>query len=52
MVEATNEATESRREEVALSTLREREQINLPRADGGLAAWLFLSGSFVIEALV
>jgi hypothetical protein len=28
------------------------EQVNLPRADGGLEAWLFLAGCFTIEALV
>ena len=30
----------------------EREQVNLPRADGGKEAWLFLCGCFTIEALV
>lgn len=30
----------------------EREQINLPRADGGKDAWLFLLGCFMLEALV
>lgn len=30
----------------------EREQVNLPKADGGKEAWLFLCGCFVIEALV
>jgi hypothetical protein len=30
----------------------EREQANLPRADGGKEAWLFLCGCFTIEALV
>jgi hypothetical protein len=30
----------------------EREQINLPKADGGKEAWLFLCGCFTIEALV
>jgi hypothetical protein len=30
----------------------EREQVNLPRADGGTEAWLFLCGCFIIEALV
>lgn len=31
---------------------QELEQISLPRADGGKAAWLFLTGSFFIEALI
>jgi hypothetical protein len=30
----------------------ERELVNLPRADGGKDAWLFLCGCFTIEALV
>jgi hypothetical protein len=30
----------------------EIEQANLPRADGGKEAWLFLAGCFTIEALV
>jgi hypothetical protein len=30
----------------------EIEQANLPRADGGMDAWLFLAGCFTIEALV
>jgi hypothetical protein len=30
----------------------EREQANLPKADSGKEAWLFLCGCFVIEALV
>ncbi len=32
--------------------IAEREQVNLPRADGGKEAWLFLCGCFTIEALV
>lgn len=32
--------------------IRERKQVNLPTADGGKEAWLFLSGCFTIEALV
>lgn len=31
---------------------RGREQVSLPRADGGKDAWLFLCGCFSIEALV
>lgn len=31
---------------------QEHEQITLPRADGGRQAWLFLAGSFMIEALL
>jgi hypothetical protein len=34
------------------SDVGEREQINLPKADGGKEAWLFLCGCFTIEALV
>jgi hypothetical protein len=34
------------------SDIGEREQVNLPRADGGKDAWLFLCGCFTIEALV
>ena len=30
----------------------EHEHASLPRADGGKDAWLFLAGSFCIEALV
>jgi hypothetical protein len=30
----------------------EREQVNLPKADSGSEAWLFLCGCFIIEALV
>jgi hypothetical protein len=30
----------------------EREQVSLPKADGGKEAWLFLCGCFTIEALV
>lgn len=34
------------------ANIGEREQVNLPRADGGKEAWLFLCGCFTIEALV
>ena len=30
----------------------EHEQVALPRADGGREAWLFLAGSFMMEALI
>lgn len=30
----------------------EHEQVSLPRVDGGRRAWLFLAGSFMIEALI
>ena len=31
---------------------QEHEEISLPAADGGGRAWLFLAGSFMIEALI
>ena len=31
---------------------QEHEQVALPRADGGRQAWLFLAGSFMMEALI
>lgn len=34
------------------SDIGEIEQVNLPKADGGKEAWLFLCGCFTIEALV
>lgn len=39
-------------EEQGIDGNHEREQLNLPRADGGKDAWLFLCGCFMIEALV
>lgn len=30
----------------------EREQVNLPPADGGYQAWLMLAGCFVINVLI
>lgn len=39
-------------EENTNADIGEREQVNLPRVDGGKEAWLFLAGSFMIEALV
>ncbi|KAI9729229.1 MAG: hypothetical protein M1834_007021 [Cirrosporium novae-zelandiae] len=37
---------------VDINSILEREQMTLPRADGGKDAWLFLAGCFTIEALV
>jgi hypothetical protein len=38
--------------EVEGGIIRTREGVDTPRADGGKAAWLFLTGCFVFEALV
>jgi hypothetical protein len=40
------------RDDTEADVNHEREQVNLPRADGGREAWLFLAGCFIIEALV